>query len=456
MQKKVVFSLIGLIWGIFSSKAVFSEEFYIHAVRPGETIWDICLRLTDKKDCWMELGPFNGVSKPKKLPPSRYLNIPVAWLKTQPLSVEATVVKGEVFFSPNARTAPLPLPEKTLLAVNSIIYTETGEVRLTFGDGSTLLLEPNSKISLDRISTSNNKTIVDTQLRLYNGQVNTYVPPGKKTRFKVDTPSAVATVRGTEFRINVESASGTEKSGLRGEVVRGVVDFSANKVIEPVKAGFGILAEEGKPLSKPIKLLEAPNFVGLEKTEFLPLDLQWNTLPNAKKYHLQIFKANNKERVVNQWLDRNDQKITDLKEDCYEARISASDEQALEGAYDLKNFCISPVYLTQPDLDDQHFHKGFWKKSPLLLWNQQEKAASYIIEGSKDANFNELSFSQNVSDTQYTLPDQVANYGVYLRVKARDAHGNESQYSKTAHWKSPKYGKFFTVLSSVAILIMVL
>ena len=467
MLKKRLYYVVFFQWLILfggGSQNLQAEEFYQHNVRPGETIWGICLALTDRKDCWQKLDKINGVTFPRKLPPAYVLNIPIDWLKAQPVPVTVSMVTGQVFYTPNRKTEKIPLPLNSQLAVNTMVITVDGEALLTFGDGSTLFIKPHSKVSLDRISSMNHHSMVDTHIRLYQGKVNTYVPPNKGVRFKVDTPSAVATVRGTEFRLNLSSSSDSNEDNasisrgdiLRGEVLRGLVDFSAQGSMEPVKSGYGILAEKGKPLKKPIKLLEKPLLIKPKAISLtLPVEAQWKALSGAAQYRLQLFHQETQERVLNETVSVHSYSITQLPIGCYQLRLNAIDNQNFEGEYEKHQFCITDNVLTAPIMDDFYFLAKGKARKPLLNWSSQASVEHYLVEVSKDQNFHEVLDRFEVAGTSFELPKKLSHKTVYLRVAAVGKN-EKGPYGRVVEWKGLKYDRFFTFVSSLALLIMML
>ena len=46
---------------------------WIVFAQEGDTLWDLCLKYTNKRGCWIELGKYNAISNDRAILSSRYL-----------------------------------------------------------------------------------------------------------------------------------------------------------------------------------------------------------------------------------------------------------------------------------------------------------------------------------------------------------------------------------------------
>jgi hypothetical protein len=123
------------------------------------------------------------------------------------------------------------------------------DTTLTFFDGSTTVLEPETEIAIVQLDTRQDgggKAIV---LRQQVGQTYSHVQPllDPDARFEIRTPTAVLAVRGTAFALDVETDGTT-----RVTVDEGVVDVTAEGSTVSVPAGQ---ATEVKPQQPPAPIL---------------------------------------------------------------------------------------------------------------------------------------------------------------------------------------------------------
>jgi len=109
------------------------------------------------------------------------------------------------------------------LAVNDVITTGKKAVAdLLYGKSGVIRISENSNLIVSSIADKSNN---DTTMTMNNGKVLCTLAKLKGTGFKVKTPTAVASVRGTSFTVL------SDKKGAKLSVVKGTV------AVNPVKEG---------------------------------------------------------------------------------------------------------------------------------------------------------------------------------------------------------------------------
>jgi len=97
-----------------------------------------------------------------------------------------------------------------------------GRVRVVFQDNSVLTMADASEVSLAEVRIDRNKGLAQTVWRLVQGQVRAVVSEyyeRPRSRFQIETVTAVAGVRGTEFVITFDPVAATsEVVGVSGRV----------------------------------------------------------------------------------------------------------------------------------------------------------------------------------------------------------------------------------------------
>ena len=149
------------------------------------------------------------------------------------LSVGSAVVgeiKGEVVFT-SPQGTPVLAQRGSTLAAESRIETAKGSVLLALEDGSQVLVKDHSSVVL-RVPNEGKgywlelfigKTLVKVERRL-----------GGAPSFRMGTPSAVITVRGTHFSVEVNKKHRTYVEVLEGVVeVAGISEGSRHVLIRP-------------------------------------------------------------------------------------------------------------------------------------------------------------------------------------------------------------------------------
>jgi hypothetical protein len=134
----------------------------------------------------------------------------------------------------------------TVLAAESKIDTAKGSVLLDLQDGSQVLVKPNSHVVLKAPSQDKGYW-----LELLLGKINAKVQKrlGNAPSFRMGTPTAVITVRGTRFSVDVD-----KKEHTRVEVYEGLVEvagFLPGSTPVLVRPGFSTGVEQNRPPEQP-------------------------------------------------------------------------------------------------------------------------------------------------------------------------------------------------------------
>lgn len=183
------------------------------------------------------------------------------WLKLNAIIYMATAL---LLFSCGKKEAPVAEPEESFtfkvhfvlgdvkitgasgersanqgesVAVSEIITTgKKSVVDLLYGKSGVIRVNENSRVTVTSIADKSNS---DTVMDMDNGKVFLTLTKLKGTGFKVKTPTAVASVRGTSFTVQ------SDRKGAMLSVVKGTV------AVNPVKEGKiieekGVAVEAGK------------------------------------------------------------------------------------------------------------------------------------------------------------------------------------------------------------------
>ena len=261
---------------------------WLYTVRPGDNLWNITTDYLTRMDYWPKLQALNQVADPERLPPGMKLRIPIAWLKRLPATAQVLNVQGQAqaVIADTNRTIPVE-PGLYLQSGDALRTGPDSNVTLEFGDGSRLLLQADSQLSMDTLSAYGQTRVVDTHLSLQQGRVESQVTPRPASgpRYEIWTPAAASAVRGTHYRLGMDPATAT----ARAEVLEGAVAFQGRRKSRTVAKGFGALAETGKPPAPPVPLLTPPNVADLPPVVTrVPIQLGFPALQGAVAYRAQI------------------------------------------------------------------------------------------------------------------------------------------------------------------------
>jgi hypothetical protein len=393
---------------------------WVYTVRPGDTLWNIAQRYLVDESYARRVQVRNNITNPRRIPPGTRVSIPVPWLKRQPAPATVVSLVGSATLT-DASGQNRALDLNTSLKSGDRVETGAdSSVTLQFADGSRFQLRQESTLILDTLSTYGNTSMVDTRMRLQRGRINGQVPPGRgsDTRYRIETPAAVAAVRGTEYRLNAAA----DNSALRTEVIDGSVSVSAAGRTRTVAAGRGTLTEAGNAPRAPRRLLPPPSLDTFDlRLNRLPIQIIWQAVDGAQGYRVQIA-AN----------DRFDQLLFDATtaqpqirgpspdDGDYFLRIRAIDELGLEGLDATTPFTLAarpePPFLMAPRGDEVILAERL-----LFEWSQSQQAGSYHFQLAQSPDFqNVLSDLTGHTDTRLIIDGEFPEGEYYWRIASID------------------------------------
>ncbi|MEZ5824398.1 MAG: FecR domain-containing protein [Geminicoccaceae bacterium] len=324
--------LLGLLLSVSLPLGDLHAEDWVYNVEPGDSVWKVSHQHLRDPKLWDEVRDRNGIEQPRRLPIGSKLVIPREWLRERPMSARLEGASGEVQLAYADGTVEPADTGEIDNAGNVILSTgRDGRVSVILGDGSTVDLGPDSRMSFVRLSALGDGSISDIEVKLGSGTTATFFPstdpnPG---RFILWTKPAVTSVRGTVFRVALDE----EGEAARTEVIEGGVDFAATGETVLVPASFGSTARFGEPPAPPRMLLVEPDLSGVPAViDELPAAISFGTVDDAQAYHVQIARDRSATSVI---LDRRVDMAAldglDLPDGAYELRVRAIDELGLEG-----------------------------------------------------------------------------------------------------------------------------
>jgi hypothetical protein len=167
---------------------------FIVVVQAGDTLIGLASKYCDRVDRWNTLQSLNHVADPWHLSPGTALHIPLAFIAEVPTFARVvSQTHGVEIGYPLDR-----IPEHARIKTD-----ETQSVTLELGDGTRIVLPPASELVIERLRQFAKSRLLDTQIRVPAGAVESSVDPVKHGvgRYEVETPRTVSGVRGTRFYI---------------------------------------------------------------------------------------------------------------------------------------------------------------------------------------------------------------------------------------------------------------
>ncbi len=395
-------------------------EEWSYQVRLGDTIWDLAQRYLRDPNDWPRLQALNDVSEPRRLTPGSIVRFPLDWLRLDHVTARVAALHGDVTVE-RAEGGVAGLRVGDLLGRGDIVETAAeASAQLILVDGSTLVLASESRLELDRLDAYRLSGAARTAVGLARGRLDSHVPSGDgaASRFEVRTPPAVSAVRGTTFRMAVDT-TGTHATT---EVVDGRVRVTGAGRHSDVDAGHGLVAVAGKSPGRPRRLLEPPPVAAVPNLiEQVPLSLPAPPQPGAVAWRFSILPQRSDVPLYERTYARPGVRGPLLPDGHYRVRLRAIDAEALEGLD--REWAVEidarpePPALLSPTKDGR-----VRQARPAFAWASQENAGAYRLQVASDPGFATRVIDIQVADAAEAVSPVALPEGQwYWRAAAIDA-----------------------------------
>lgn len=124
-------------------------------------------------------------------------------------------LKGDVWITASQQTTPVAAQKGQVIGPNTALESKKGSALLTLSDGSQVLVKPNTRVIL-QLPDASKGNFLEEMIGKIVAKVKKRT--GNEPPFKMGTPSAVITVRGTQFLVDV-----TDKQQTIVQVYEGLV-----------------------------------------------------------------------------------------------------------------------------------------------------------------------------------------------------------------------------------------
>ena len=355
-----------------------------HIVQEGDTLWDLSRLYQGNPILWRDIGDPNGVAVPKRMQPGTVLLLGNGALTNYAARVVA--LTGDVRISnvrasgtgkvvndaslrigmavplgAELRTGPesfvtLALTDTTAQAAAMLQRDELMHKGKPVA-GTLVTLPSQSHVKLSSIRDAKGR--ISVVLELYGGQIDSRAQPAPESKasspsffepysHQIRTRMATVGVRGTYFRVSLPEGSDT----MTTSVLEGQVAAQANKpdgsapqdpsqAVLLGQAQGAVVSSKGAVQSA--SLLAAPQWLeGASAQNFPEVRLQWQAVPGAQAYRVQLARDANfidilAQKDVNAAPGANSTALQvalgNLPAGPYHARVSALNANQLEGLY---------------------------------------------------------------------------------------------------------------------------
>lgn len=401
---------IAILFALTPALTLAEEAVWQYSVRPGDTLIALGKQHLINPDDWKTIQQLNQVKNPFQLQAGRVINIPLALVKSGPAYAEVLFVSGDVTWQQSASQFK-PIESGQKLGPGARITTKANsKVVIQFADLSKTVINSNSVLVLDALSLYSGGAMVDTKLRLQQGSVETEANPKhiKGNGMEIITPSAVAAVRGTRFRVDV-GGEDTTQGTLEGQVA-----VRATSQVVTVNQGYGTRAQKGKPPVKPVTLLPAADTSQLPKHfESLPISFTLPTVNGAKAWAATVATDADFNQINAEKVTQSQQLVFNhLPDGKLFLSLKAKDHQGIAG-YTAKHTFVLNAQPFQPSYLKPANGVVLRKAKPTLHWQPVSAAESYWVEIATDAEFNNIYKSERTTANSYQFL-QPLNPGQYF------------------------------------------
>jgi hypothetical protein len=313
-----------------------------------------------------------------------------------------------------------PLTTGTLVRVGDEVISHSGSATIELADGSVIRLSPNSRLAFNRLTRYGKSGMVDTRLRLNDGEVETRVEPFVEdgSRFEIETPSAVAAVRGTMFTLKT-SSNGTD---LR--VTDGRVAFGPRGKTRVIPEGYSARVSGANSDGINIRRLPPPPEFNPMPTQLtqLPKTLSWE--PNgASRYRVNIFEADTGRWLQSATLDDTDYNLDLLDNGQYQVQLAALDNRGIAGMPGTLDFVVD-LQARAAELAEPAPGEAVNDDMPEFRWQLLGQNELARIEIADDQSFSNIIATSEWAPDQQALPSRPLSPGQYFWRVVTEAGGN--------------------------------
>ena len=182
-----------LLMCLYCVSLVQAEE-WIYKVRKGDNLWNLTVDYLIDISYVKRVQKLNNIADPWHLLPGTKIRIPSKWVRHYPALVRVQNLQGTAQILDDESESPRQLKVGEMVMLGDTVITNADSTLvLGFLDGSSILLQENSRLKIDHLMVLENTGMSDSQLRLLAGRLETQVSRQKGTvrRFQITTPVTV-------------------------------------------------------------------------------------------------------------------------------------------------------------------------------------------------------------------------------------------------------------------------
>jgi hypothetical protein len=451
-----VAALLSILFCTSGICAVEEDSVELRVVK-GDKLIHICRKYLEKPGRWREVARYNRMKNPDLIFPGDRVKIPVKLMAGVPVDGTITFLHGEVKVRKNEKVEwSTPSVGDRVSQGSRMTTGKASSAEITFEDRNSIFLKPNTTLGITR-SEKRGASYRVNNFYLSTGRAITRLKKatGSDSRINIDTPSAIASVRGTEFRVSVDEAA-----AMRTEVLTGTVNVRAGEMMVRLNEGEGTYVKKGDAPVTARKLLPAPKPVDLKPLyNELPLAFRFEAAPGVSAYKGLLAKDRDGRNVVDEGVAVQGKPLEfiNVPDGTYYLFAQGVDELGIEGftsePYEVK-LRANPL---PPMIQGQGDEAEFIGRSAPFRWLNVKDAVKYHLQVAGDAAFTAV-IEEKSDHTAITYKTGTLDYGAYyFRISSIAADGYQAGWRTlpfrlvppppTPSMEKPKMGRNEIVLT---------
>ena len=406
----VVFCSLMCVYSAFAEEHA-AETAWHYTVKPNDSFELIYRKYLATRAGIAKLSSHNQHPLSKKLQPRQVLIIPLALLKKTPANVQVLVASGDVMASSAQQQTPRAIKVGDALTQGDKLKTGKYSVaKLRFADGSVVDVQQNSSIEIHASYQYAGKETFVSLLKLNNGRTEIEANPNRTigNSMQIETPSAIAAVRGTRFRVATDADIALQ------ETIEGQVAFSAAGQEVLLAKGYGSVVEKNQAPLPPIVLPDSPDVSGF-KQQFEKNHAVFNLVPQTEvvAFVSQLARDAEFTQIVHEHVTQAEQNatlaITDLADGQYYLRLRAQEVHGLQGQSAVHSFTVKARPLAALELLAPTAATQIAETPLTFAWTPNPNNAIYTLQIARDADFQNKVYETMTTLTQVTLAPAFAH-----------------------------------------------
>lgn len=400
-----------------------TEPEWLYTLGPDDSLGEVASTLLAKPYNAERLLSYNGINSRSAISDGDTLRIPLSWLQRQPNPARAISVSGQVQWLSGASGRKQALTNDTLIRVGDEIISHSGSAAIELADGSRIRVSPGSRLIFNRLTQYGKAGMVDTRLRLDRGEVQTHVKPimDRGSRFEIETPSAVAAVRGTMFTLQASPG----KSSV--QVTEGTVAFGPRGQTRDIPAGYSASVDLSSPGTLGAlairRLPPAPKPNPLPpKVNRLPVALSWQP-SQAPAHRVDVFDADSGRWVNSEEVTGDSYQLDLLDNGRYEIQLAALNSLGVAGMPSSLEVDID-LQARAARLLSPAEGAGVNNDMPEFSWRYQGENEVGRVEIAESDDFREVIATSEWAPDNTALPSRPLSPGQYYWRVVTEAGGN--------------------------------